>query len=55
MPYAPGERQAVLRSGGQLVYVEQGEVSQITSFRSPELFSSFGLPRAMDPEGSADL
>ena len=34
---------------------EQGEVSQITSFRSPELFSSFGLPRAMDPEGSPDL
>jgi RNA polymerase sigma-70 factor (ECF subfamily) len=34
---------------------EQGEVSQITSFRSPELFSNFGLPRAMDPEGSPDL
>jgi RNA polymerase sigma-70 factor, ECF subfamily len=34
---------------------EQGAVSQITSFRSPELFSNFGLPRAMDPEGSPDL
>jgi RNA polymerase sigma-70 factor, ECF subfamily len=33
---------------------EQGEVSQITSFRSPELFSSFGLPREMNPEGSSD-
>jgi len=32
-----------------------GEISQITSFRSPELFPSFGLPRAMDPEGSPDL
>ena len=34
---------------------ERGEVSQITSFRSPELFSNLGLPRAMDPEGSPDL
>jgi hypothetical protein len=34
---------------------ERGEVSQITSFRSPGLFSNFGLPRAMDPEGSPDL
>jgi RNA polymerase sigma-70 factor (ECF subfamily) len=34
---------------------EQGDVSQITSFRSPELFANFGLPRAMDPEGAPDL
>jgi RNA polymerase sigma-70 factor (ECF subfamily) len=32
-----------------------GEVSQITSFRTPELFSNFGLPLAMDSEGSSDL
>jgi RNA polymerase sigma-70 factor, ECF subfamily len=34
---------------------EQGEISQITSFRDPGLFASFGLPRAMDPEGLPDL
>jgi RNA polymerase sigma-70 factor, ECF subfamily len=34
---------------------KHGDVSQITSFRSPELFSDFGLPRAMDPEGAPDL
>jgi RNA polymerase sigma-70 factor, ECF subfamily len=33
----------------------EGEISQITSFRSPELFPSFGLPRAMDPEVASDL
>src|SRR5262245_13176611 len=29
-------------------------ISGIALFRSPELFSSFGLPRAMDPGGSSD-
>jgi RNA polymerase sigma-70 factor, ECF subfamily len=32
-----------------------GEISQITSFRSPDLLPKFGLPQAMDPEGSSDL
>ena len=46
-----------LRAEGILVLDlnEQGDISQITSFRSPELFSNFGLPPAMDPEGSPDL
>jgi RNA polymerase sigma-70 factor (ECF subfamily) len=33
----------------------EGRVSEFTSFRDPDLFASFGLPRAMDPEGSPDL
>ena len=33
----------------------EGEISQIDSFRDPELFARFGLPLTMDPEGSPDL
>jgi RNA polymerase sigma-70 factor, ECF subfamily len=33
----------------------EGEISQIDSFRDPELFAKFGLPLTMDPEGSPDL
>jgi RNA polymerase sigma-70 factor (ECF subfamily) len=33
----------------------EGQISQITSFRDPDLMPNFGLPRAMDPEGSSDL
>jgi RNA polymerase sigma-70 factor (ECF subfamily) len=32
-----------------------GGISGITVFRSAELFAPFGLPSAMDPEGSSDL
>jgi hypothetical protein len=38
-----------------LTLTSDGRISEITPFRSLELFSSFGLPRAMDPEGSSDL
>jgi RNA polymerase sigma-70 factor, ECF subfamily len=34
---------------------EQGEISQIDSFRDPELFPKFGLPLTMDSAGSSDL
>jgi RNA polymerase sigma-70 factor, ECF subfamily len=37
-----------------LTLTEAGEISQITSFRDPELVPRFGLPRAMDREGSSD-
>lgn len=49
--------EGALRAEGIVVLdlSERGEVSQITSFRSPALFSNFGLPRAMDPESLADL
>jgi RNA polymerase sigma-70 factor, ECF subfamily len=33
----------------------EGQINQITTFRDPELLPKFGLPRAMDPEGSSDL
>jgi RNA polymerase sigma-70 factor (ECF subfamily) len=38
-----------------LTLASDGRISEITPFRSPELFSRFGLPRAMDPEDSSDL
>src|SRR5919197_2754630 len=38
-----------------LDFSEAGEVSQITTFRDSDLLPKFGLPLAMDPEGSADL
>jgi RNA polymerase sigma-70 factor (ECF subfamily) len=38
-----------------LDFSRDGKVSQITSFRDPELMQAFGLPTAMDPEGSSDL
>jgi RNA polymerase sigma-70 factor, ECF subfamily len=34
---------------------EDGRLGELTSFRDPDLFSSFGLPRAMDSEESPDL
>jgi RNA polymerase sigma-70 factor, ECF subfamily len=38
-----------------LTLTDGGEVSEFTSFRNPDLFAKFGLPRTMDPEGSSDL
>jgi RNA polymerase sigma-70 factor, ECF subfamily len=38
-----------------LTFTPGGEISEITSFRDPGLLPKFGLPRAMDPEGSPDL
>jgi RNA polymerase sigma-70 factor (ECF subfamily) len=38
-----------------LDFGDDGQISQITTFRSPELFAKFGLPPAMDSEGSSDL
>jgi RNA polymerase sigma-70 factor, ECF subfamily len=38
-----------------LDFSEAGEVSQITTFRDSDLLPKFGLPRAMDPDGSSDL
>jgi RNA polymerase sigma-70 factor (ECF subfamily) len=38
-----------------LSFNEGGEISQIDSFRDPELFPKFGLPLTMDQEGSSDL
>jgi RNA polymerase sigma-70 factor (ECF subfamily) len=38
-----------------LSFNADGEVSQITAFRDPDLLPKFGLPLAMDPEGSSDL
>jgi RNA polymerase sigma-70 factor, ECF subfamily len=38
-----------------LDFSEAGEVSQITIFRDADLFPNFGLPLAMDPDGSSDL
>jgi RNA polymerase sigma-70 factor (ECF subfamily) len=38
-----------------LTLTGEGQLSEVTSFRDPKLFPSFGLPRAMDSEGSADL
>jgi RNA polymerase sigma-70 factor (ECF subfamily) len=46
-----------LRAEGIVVldFDAEGQISQITSFRDPDLMPNFGLPRAMDPEGSSDL
>jgi RNA polymerase sigma-70 factor (ECF subfamily) len=38
-----------------LGFSEDGQISEITSFRDDELFPKFGLPLAMDQEGSSDL
>jgi RNA polymerase sigma-70 factor (ECF subfamily) len=38
-----------------LSFSDQGVISQIDSFRDPQLFPKFGLPLAMDSEGSSDL
>jgi RNA polymerase sigma-70 factor (ECF subfamily) len=47
----------VFRAEGIIVLTltEHGKISQFTSFRNPDLFPRFGLPRAMDPEGASDL
>jgi RNA polymerase sigma-70 factor, ECF subfamily len=51
------DHDGTLRAEGIIVLTlaADGEISQITSFRTPELFPKFGLPRAMDPEGASDL
>jgi RNA polymerase sigma-70 factor (ECF subfamily) len=38
-----------------LSFAASGRISEITSFRDPELFPKFGLPKAMDSGASADL
>jgi RNA polymerase sigma-70 factor, ECF subfamily len=38
-----------------LSFDPEGGISQITSFRDDALFASFGLPKAMDSDGSSDL
>jgi RNA polymerase sigma-70 factor, ECF subfamily len=38
-----------------LTLASQGRISEITFFRSPELFPGFGLPQTMDPEDPAQL
>jgi RNA polymerase sigma factor (sigma-70 family) len=38
-----------------LDFTQFGEISQITTFRDSNLLPEFGLPLAMDPEGSSDL
>jgi RNA polymerase sigma-70 factor (ECF subfamily) len=38
-----------------LGFSNHGQISEITSFRDEELFPKFGLPLAMDQEGSSDL
>jgi RNA polymerase sigma-70 factor, ECF subfamily len=45
-----------LRAEGIIVLgiTGDGQISQITSFRDDDLFAKFGLPRAMDSEGSSD-
>jgi RNA polymerase sigma-70 factor (ECF subfamily) len=39
-----------LRAEGIIVLTlrDDGRIAEITSFRDPEIFSSFGLPKAMD-------
>jgi RNA polymerase sigma-70 factor, ECF subfamily len=46
-----------LRAEGILLleFGEAGKVSQITTFRDRDLLPNFGLPLAMDPDGSSDL
>jgi RNA polymerase sigma-70 factor, ECF subfamily len=38
-----------------LTFTEDGRLSELNSFRDPNLFPTFGLPRAMDLEEPADL
>jgi RNA polymerase sigma-70 factor (ECF subfamily) len=51
------DEEGALHAEGILLldFADSGEVSQITTFRDPELMQGFGLPPAMDPEGSSDL
>jgi RNA polymerase sigma-70 factor (ECF subfamily) len=51
------EDDGALRAEGIIVlsFDDQGAISQIDSFRDPQLFPKFGLPLAMDSEGSSDL
>jgi RNA polymerase sigma-70 factor (ECF subfamily) len=50
-----GERAHKAEAVLVLTLSEDGRLSQLTSFRDPNLFSSFGFPRAMDSEESPDL
>ena len=51
------DEEGALHAEGILLldFADSGEVSQITTFRDADLMPSFGLPLAMDPEGSSDL
>jgi RNA polymerase sigma-70 factor (ECF subfamily) len=51
------DEDGTLRAEGIVVLdlTPEGGISQITSFRSPDLFPEFGLPVAMDSESSSDL
>jgi RNA polymerase sigma-70 factor, ECF subfamily len=51
------DEEGVLHAEGiaLLSFNADGEISQITCFRDPDLLPQFGLPLAMDPEGSSDL
>jgi RNA polymerase sigma-70 factor (ECF subfamily) len=46
-----------LRAEGIIVLTlsQDGRIAEITSFRDPKIFASFGLPDAIDSEGSSDL
>jgi RNA polymerase sigma-70 factor (ECF subfamily) len=49
------DREGALRAESIIVLTltADGEISEITPFRSPDIFPSFGLPLAMDPQDSA--
>ena len=51
------EDDGALRAEGIVVltFDGQGAISEIDSFRDPQLFPKFGLPLTMDSEGSSDL
>jgi RNA polymerase sigma-70 factor, ECF subfamily len=52
-----GDGEGPMRAEGILILTlsADGGVSEITSFRNAELFASFGLPTAIDPEDFSDL
>jgi RNA polymerase sigma-70 factor, ECF subfamily len=49
------DREGALRAESIIVLTltADGEINEITPFRSPDIFPSFGLPLAMDPQDSA--
>jgi len=49
------DREGALRAESIIVLTltADGQISEITPFRSPDIFPSFGLPLAMDPQDSA--
>jgi RNA polymerase sigma-70 factor, ECF subfamily len=53
--YADGEGPQRAEGIILLGFSENGRISEITSFRDEELFAKFGLPLAMDSQGSPDL